>query len=126
MLYGVIMSEMETVRWSVETYIDERGKDPIWEFIRGLQRKEQAKVLRAFDLLEKYGTRLRMPDARHIEDALWELRADASRLFYFLHVGRRFIILHGYRKKTDKAPLREIATAERRMRDFLEREAHGS
>jgi phage-related protein len=38
------------------------------------------------------------------------------------YVGRRFVILHGFRKKSQKTPIREIATAERRMADFLEKE----
>ena len=41
---------------------------------------------------------------------------------YFAYTGRRFIVLHGYRKQSQKAPAREIETAERRMRDFLDRE----
>ena len=77
--------------------------------------------LRVLDLLREFGPRLPMPYARHIEGDLWELRPGAGRLFYFLYTGRRFIILHGYRKKGRKAPKKEIATAHRRMMDFLER-----
>ncbi|MHB0876283.1 MAG: type II toxin-antitoxin system RelE/ParE family toxin [Anaerolineae bacterium] len=37
------------------------------------------------------------------------------------HAGRRFIVLHGYRKRSQKAPRREIETARRRLQDFLSR-----
>jgi phage-related protein len=46
-----------------------------------------------------------------------------NRLFYCTFTGRRFVILHGYRKKGQKAPEQDIATAERRMADFFDGEA---
>jgi phage-related protein len=67
---------------------------------------------------------LQMPHARPVagQRGLWELRAGAIRLFYFAHTGQRFIVLHGFRKKSRKTPRREIVTAERRRSEFLERE----
>ncbi len=106
---------------SVEFYEDGRGRVPAYEFIESLEARGHAVVLRVLDLLREYGPRLSMPYARHIEGDLWELRAGAGRLFYFLYIGRRFIVLHGYRKKSRKTPKKEIATAKRRMIDFLER-----
>jgi phage-related protein len=35
--------------------------------------------------------------------------------------GWRFVVLHGFRKRTQKTPRREIATAERYLREFLAR-----
>lgn len=55
-----------------------------------------------------------MPYARKVRGRIWELRPGDHRLFY-AQAGHTFIILHAYRKKTDKAPEREIATAERRL-----------
>ena len=34
---------------------------------------------------------------------------------------RRFILLHGFIKKTEKTPLSDIELAEKRMYDFLQR-----
>ncbi len=34
-------------------------------------------------------------------------------------VGRRFILLHAFSKKTDKTPARELEIAERRLADFF-------
>lgn len=112
----------EPQRWTVEYYTDPRGRAPALEFVYSLPDEEQAELLRALDLLQEYGIYLRMPHARPI-GRLWELRAGAGRLFYFAHTGRRFIILHGYRKKGQKAPRREVEMAQRRWADFLEREA---
>jgi phage-related protein len=109
--------------WSVEFYTDIHGRSPVQEFINDLSAREQAAVYRTIRLLHEFGVHLPMPHAKPIERGLWELRVDHSRLFYFAHIGRRFIILHGYRKHSQKAPQREIETAERRRADFLESES---
>jgi phage-related protein len=63
----------------------------------------------------------------HIVYDIMELgNAPGRVLFYFLYVGGRFIVLHGYQKKTERAPQREIATARRRMLDWLRRENDAS
>lgn len=63
-----------------------------------------------------------MPHARPIA-GIWELRPGPNRFFYVAHTGRRFVILHGYRKQSQAAPVREIETAKRRWADFLDRES---
>lgn len=108
-------------KWTVEYYCNAKGRYPAVEFIKSLSRREQAVLLRVVDLLEHFGLTLKYPYVRQIERGLWELRAGAGRLFYFAHTGRRFIILHGYRKKSQKAPTGEINIAKRRWVDFLER-----
>lgn len=108
--------------WRVEFYADTRRRCPALEFIQSLPKREQAEVLRVIDLLREFGLQLGMPHARLIA-GLRELRAGAGRLFYVAHTGRRFIILHGYRKQSQAAPRREIETAQRRWADFLEQES---
>jgi len=111
-------------KWVIEFYTDARGKSAAIEFINGLAARDRAKVRDYLRLLDEFGILLGMPYAQPISGhgKLWELRPGAIRLLYFAHTGRRFIILHAFRKKSQKAPKREIATAERRMAEFLERE----
>jgi phage-related protein len=106
--------------WSVEFYTDARGEAPAMQFLEALPIEERAVAARALRLLADAGVGLGMPHVRPIED-LWELRAGPNRLFYVAHTGRRFIVLHGYRKQSQKAPRQEIATARRRLQDFLSR-----
>jgi phage-related protein len=42
------------------------------------------------------------------------------------YTGKRFILLHGFVKKTDKTPERDIEIAEKRMYYFLQREGEKS
>jgi phage-related protein len=96
----------------------------VTEFLATLSKIERVEARNAFRLLQEFGTTLDMPHARPMtgHGKLWELRAGPNRLLYFAHIGRRFVILYGFRKKSQKTPIREIATAERQMADFLERE----
>jgi phage-related protein len=50
----------------------------------------------------------------------WELRPGGIRLFYFAYVDNQFVILHGYRKQSQKAPDLEIKIALRRMHELLD------
>jgi len=112
--------------WTIESYQDAQGRRPVEEFVLGLPEKHQVRIAWAVELLKEYGLQLNMPYARHLHDKLWELRIPAGRLdyriLYFTHTERRFVLLHGFSKKTQRTPRRELTTAERRMADFLERE----
>ncbi len=108
--------------WHIVFYKDRRGKCPPLEFIEELPTIEQAKIRNALRLLQEFGPHLAMPHARLIKDKLWELRPGGIRLFYFAFIDQQFVILHGYRKQSMKAPEREIATALRRMQELLDEE----
>jgi phage-related protein len=66
-----------------------------------------------------------MPYIKPLGDKLYEIRADVNRnsfrVVYFLYTGRRFILLHGFQKKTQKTPTKELARARTYFEDFLDR-----
>jgi phage-related protein len=106
--------------WKIIFYTDRRGKCPPLEFIESLPKAEQAKIRNALRLLREFGTTLSMPHARPIQGKVWELRPGGIRLFYFAYFEKQFVILHGYRKKSNQAPVREIEVALRRMNELLD------
>jgi len=112
--------------WTVEYYRDERGRYPVREFLDSLPPDDQARILQTARLLEDFGLQLGAPYVKAVRGKLWELRVRASRaryrVLYFAFVGQRFILLHGFVKKTTKTPRREIETAERRMAEFMDRQ----
>jgi phage-related protein len=77
------------------------------------------------DLLSAQGVLLKEPYTRQLRGKLRELRVKDHlghvRVFYFTFTGGRFVLLHGFLKKTDKTPEREIDIAEKRMKDFINR-----
>lgn len=111
--------------WNIIFYEKEDGTVPVQEFLNKLSIKHQAKALRDIDVLEKYGSALTEPSVKHIRGKLWELRiksaSDISRIFYFIHVGKNIVLLHGFVKKTKKTPNREIETANTYLEDYQRR-----
>ncbi|MDO8691659.1 MAG: type II toxin-antitoxin system RelE/ParE family toxin [Dehalococcoidia bacterium] len=112
--------------WSVVFYRDEQGNSPVYEFLRGLDGDAQASLGWAIEQLRMRNVQAREPLVRHLEEKLWELRRESKtniyRLLYFFFSGRRIVLLHGFQKKTEKTPRREIETARARYRAFMERE----
>ena len=111
--------------WEVGFYRDEAGREPVAEFLDALPDSARAKMVRHIELLAAYGVLLKEPYTKQLRGKIRELRvADkigAVRVLYFGFIEGRFILLHGFIKKTEKTPVREIDIAEKRMKGFLER-----
>lgn len=60
--------------WMIEYYREERGYEPCADFIDSLPIESQAKTMRTFELLARYGVLLKEPYSRHIGDKIRELR----------------------------------------------------
>ena len=114
--------------YDIEFYNKADGTKPAKAFILELPPKMRAKVLRVIDMLETNGTDLREPYSKHLNDGIFELRAqvgsDISRVLYFFMVGRRAILTHGFIKKTQITPLSEIDRAKQYRVDYLYRKEH--
>lgn len=86
----------------------------------GLRARFRALTIR----MVTYGPNLGMPHTRAMGDGLFEIRAKADvgigRGFYCTLVGRRIVILHGFIKKTDKTPQRELDVARDRLKEVLQ------
>ena len=108
--------------WSVEFYIGENGESPVRDFLAGLDAKAQIRFAWSIEQLRRRNTQARPPLVRHLEGKLWELREESStniyRLLYVFASGRRIVFLHGFQKKSQKTPRREIATALARLARF--------
>jgi phage-related protein len=116
------------VNWTIEYYVTVEGRCPVKEFIDSLSEEGQAKYIFITKLLKEYGIQVKEPYVRQITGhrKLYEIRikdkTSISRILYFAHTGRKFILLHGFIKKTDKTPSKEIEIAEKKMTDYVFRE----
>jgi len=52
----------------------------------------------------------------------WRCRTNIYRIVYVFYTGRRIVFLHGFQKKSEKIPARELAVARQRYHDFLRQE----
>ncbi|MCR5461916.1 MAG: type II toxin-antitoxin system RelE/ParE family toxin [bacterium] len=71
------------------------------------------------ELLKNNGTKLPNNITKHIKDNIWELRPGNNRVMYFYFNNNTFILLHMFRKKTQKTPKSEIIKAEKEIKDYL-------
>ncbi|MBF8250120.1 MAG: hypothetical protein HW400_721 [Candidatus Levybacteria bacterium] len=112
-------------KWSVKVYESCSGDKPVEVFIKSLEEKARLKVSRTLDLLEEFGLEGAYPHVKKLTGTpIWELRilgADSIRIFYITITGRIFLLLHGFKKKTQKTPSKEIAIATRRLNDYQSR-----
>jgi phage-related protein len=106
------------VVWKIEYYEDNRGKRPVEEYLDSLPVAKKANIFRVFDLLTEFGIQLGQPYVKHIENKIWELRPGSSRILYFIHTGKKFVLLNGFTKKTRKTPKKEIRLAKKRQKDY--------
>ena len=114
--------------WEIEYYRTAAGTVPVAEFIDALSPQVKAKFIRSLELLEEYGLLLREPWVRNIRGIpkLRELRfisfGEIYRVFFFPVTRRKLILLHGFKKKSQETPRRELQTAEARMKDYIQRQ----
>ena len=116
--------------FNIEFYTDANGISELWDFLDDLQQKaltskdariQHKQIVQYIQLLEDHGTQLGENITKHLGDGIWELRPGNNRVLYFFHKDDTYVLLHQFRKKTQKTPQREIEKAKAERRDWLSR-----
>lgn len=111
--------------WAIEFYLDEESENPVRVFLATLDHKTLARFDWSIEQLRILNVQAHEPMVKHLEGKLWELRRASNgniyRLLYFFFTGRKIVFVHGFQKKTQKTPQREIETARKRMNDYIKR-----
>jgi phage-related protein len=105
-------AEGRTIKMNI--IINESVKD----FVRNLEKPTISKFSKMVDLLNGFGSSLTMPCSRKISNQLFELRIRGQqevRIFYTFH-DNQVVLFHGFVKKTQNTPLREIETAQAKLK----------
>ena len=116
--------------YEIEFYETEDGKCPIWDFLEALRLKaptnkdariqhKQASLY--IELLQQNGAHMNAEITKHLDDDIWELRPGNNRVFYFFYQNNTYVLLHQFRKKSQKTPKREIEKAKAERNDYLRR-----
>lgn len=106
-------------------YLDQKGGNPVWEFVTALPPTERDKCFEYIAYLEEMGERVRRPVGDYLGNKLYELRPKQTRIIYFFMLRNDVVLVHAFRKKTDAVPEREMKLAIRRMNDFFLRYEKG-
>ena len=110
------------IKKTVVIYFKTTKESPIQDFLNTLEETKQAKVLRIFKYITNYGLQS-IP--RHIKKVtntpLWEIRIlgkDNIRILYISKSDNLVLILHGFIKKKQKTPVKEIKIAIGRLEEW--------
>ncbi|EKD91130.1 MAG: protein of unknown function DUF891 [uncultured bacterium] len=104
-------------KWQV-IYFKENGANPVSDFLDSLNSEQQSKVLRIFHHIKEYGLDSAIPHLRKLTGTpFWEIRVlgkDNIRVIYVVPTEKLVLALHGFVKKKQKTPSKEIEIASRR------------
>ena len=114
--------------YNIEFYENSSGKSELWNFLESLRQKSQTskdariqckQILFYIELLSNNGLNLNENITKHLCDDIWELRPGNNRVLYFFVKDNTFVLLHHFRKKSQKTPRREIEKAKLERNDYL-------
>ena len=116
--------------YKIVFYEKSDGTSDLWDFLEKLRQKAQTnkdariqlKQIRLhIQLLQENGTRLPNSITKQLIEDIWELRPGNNRVLYFYHKEDTFVLLHHFRKKTQKTPMSELEKAKRERNDYIAR-----
>lgn len=98
-------------------YYNEAVRRAIWAWPESVR----ASFIRIVERMVLDGPDLGLPYTRPMGGGLFEIRARGAegigRAFFCLVSGKRVIVLHGFIKKTEKTPDKELAVARKRLKE---------
>lgn len=106
-------------------YISPSGENPVKKFLDSLQKSQKAKVFRIFQAYQLYGLSSIVPHTKKLTGIpLWEIRIkgkDNIRVIYIVRTVKSILALHGFIKKSQKTPNKELRVALDRHKDWIKR-----
>jgi len=112
--------------YTILVYKTEKGENLLQEFLKTLDSKTRAKIEKYIELLSLEGPNLKRPYADYLESGIYELRVKFSpnnyRILYFFFFEKNIVLTHGFVKKTDSVPVKEIEKALKYKIDYEKRQ----
>jgi phage-related protein len=108
-------------RLPADFYALASGRQPVREWLKKLDVEDRKLIGEDIKNVE-FSWPIGMPLCRSLGAGLWEVRSQLSggriaRIIFCVHQGR-MVLLHGFMKKTQKTPPREIELAAKRMKEI--------
>jgi phage-related protein len=95
------------------------GGSPVVKWLKTLTGRDADEVRAAILALQASGLSAPGLDLKHIDGKLWEIRTPSQRVFYVVVTGPALVLLHGYKKQGQKAPVKELDVARDRAKQVL-------
>lgn len=105
--------------WTIEFPYED-----VEQFVMDLPPGLRARYVILSDTLLEFGSDLGMPHTRAMSNGLFELRVKGkegiARVFYCTLINQRIVMLHGFVKKSQKNPNKELRIAKKRLSEIKE------
>ncbi len=90
--------------WRIDFYKNEDNESPVEEWLLSIPETALVKITRNMKLLREFNITLKEPYVKPLGDKLYEIRVKDTngiyRVIYFAYTGQKFVMLHGFTKKT--------------------------
>ncbi len=101
------------------------GNIPVKEFLEKLSNSQLSKVLRILKAIENNSVQNSFPFTKKLSGTkLWEIRIlgkDNIRLIHAIIYHKDILLLHGFFKKKQKTPIKDLNISLNRYRDWITR-----
>ena len=108
----------------VNFYQTKSGRSPIEDFINDLQKVDKARFAEVITGIEEFGLGYSRVQFKPLRGKLWEIKFSTPgggyRMAYILVEQDELVVLHVFKKTTQKTPLKDLDLAEKRMKEVLE------
>lgn len=98
------------------------GKSPVKKFIHESEARLRRKIIRQIDYLEEFGLTAQNRYLRKLSGTpLWESRilgSDSTRIISVAVIEKTVVVLHIFKKKSNKTPLGDIKISLQRYKDL--------
>ena len=97
-------------------YRSEAGNEPVREWLKGLPKEDRRTIGENIKTVQ-FSWPLRMPLVRKLEGELWEIRStlrERVARVIFTQYGSAIVLLHGFIKKSQKTPIKDLELARKR------------
>lgn len=107
-------------------YTRPNGHNEFEEFYNSLSIKDRNKLRATIDMIEEAGIQaaIQLEWIKKLDTEIYEIRSKVSsniqRALYFHVKNNQYIITHGFTKKTQKTPIKEIIRAKQIKSEFEE------
>lgn len=111
------MDKCPAKRVSARFYCLASGNEPVLDWLKSLSKGDR-KIIGVDIKTVEEGWPLGMPLVEKLDKNLWEVRSDISHKcivrVLFTVIKQNMVLLHGFEKKTQKIPLKDLRLAKKR------------
>lgn len=108
----------------INFYQTSSGRSPVEDFIVALSKADKARFAEVLVGLGQFGLSYVRVTFKPLRGKLWEIKFSAPgggyRMAYVIVDHDALVVLHAFKKTTNKTPLRDLDLAEKRMKEVLD------